>query len=292
MNFLKSLYRFSSTWTGTIVVVLLFIFFVAQAFVIPSRSMVGTLYEGDMLLVKKFSYGISLPRIPWIDIPIMPDIHNNGHLIAGKQPSRGDIVVFIPPHQQKVYFVKRNFAVGGDEVLFTQKGLYLHCHEGNEFMKQKFPDLEMIEFAGKIFVLNPYMKEHKGIVYAKNNATFNIMKSLVSGYNYNFGFDGENPSVNKIAMQPINLNGYEAFYKQIPQGEFFMIGDNRDNSDDSRFWGSVPYANVIGTPWFIYLSLNLENSQEVNASENPKMRYTIRWDRMFKSIKTLEAQIQ
>ena len=56
MNFLKKLYRFSTTWTGTIIIVLFVIFFIAQAFVIPSRSMVNTLYEGDFLFVKKFLY--------------------------------------------------------------------------------------------------------------------------------------------------------------------------------------------------------------------------------------------
>lgn len=289
MNFFRSLHRFSSTWVGTIIIVLLFIFFIAQAFVIPSRSMVGTLYEGDMLLVKKFSYGIPLPRIPWVDLPVVPDFFNNGHLIQGKYPKRGDIVVFIPPHQQKVYFVKRNFAVGGDEVLFTSKGLFLHCSEGNVYMREHYKGMEMLEFAGKVFVLNPYMQDHKGISYAKENSTFYLMRSLARNQkNLIFGFDGENPSVAHISMQPIDLNGTEAFYKKIPQGEFFMIGDNRDNSDDSRFWGTVPYKNIIGTPWFIYLSLNLANSEEVKAQENPKMRYTIRWDRMFKSIKTLE----
>ncbi|WP_104697221.1 MULTISPECIES: signal peptidase I [unclassified Helicobacter] len=289
MNFLKALRHFSSTWTGTIIIVLFFIFFIAQAFVIPSRSMVGTLYEGDMLLVKKFSYGIPTPRIPWVDLPVVPDFFNNGHLIEGKHPKRGDIVVFIPPHQQKVYFVKRNFAVGGDEVLFTSKGLYLHCFEGNEYMKEHYKGMEMLEFAGKIFVLNPYMQDHKGISYARENSTFYLMRNLARNLEKPiFGFDGENPSVGHISMQPIDLNGGEAFYKKIPQNEFFMIGDNRDNSDDSRFWGTVPYKNIIGTPWFIYLSLNLANSEEVGAQDNVKMRYTIRWDRMFKSIKTLE----
>ena len=78
MKALKTLYRFCSSWTGTIIIVLLLIFFIAQAFVIPSRSMVGTLYEGDFLFVKKFSYGIPIPRIPWIEIPVLPDLKEMG----------------------------------------------------------------------------------------------------------------------------------------------------------------------------------------------------------------------
>lgn len=292
MKFLGSLYRFSSSWTGSIIIVLFFVFFVAQAFVIPSRSMVGTLYEGDMLFVKKFSYGMPLPRIPWVEIPLLPDFNKNGHLFEGKRPMRGDVIVFVPPHKEKVYFVKRNFAVGGDEVLFTPKGLYLHCNEGNDYMKEHYKDFEMVEFAGKLFVLNPYMREHKGIHYAKNNAAFSLMQALARNGAYMPVFNGQDASVPHISMQSVQFNGTEAFYKQIPQDEFFMIGDNRDNSDDSRFWGSVPYSNIIGKPWFIYLSLNLENSEEVSAQDNPKMRYTIRWDRMFKSLGTLEKRIQ
>ena len=67
---LNKLYRWSSSWTGTIVIVLTIIFFIAQAFVIPSGSMKNTLLIGDMLFVKKFSYGIPTPRIPWIEVKV------------------------------------------------------------------------------------------------------------------------------------------------------------------------------------------------------------------------------
>ena len=292
-TFLKRIYNFSNTWVGTIIFVLIFIFFIAQSFIIPSRSMVGTLYEGDMLLVKKFSYGIPLPQLPWVNWRIFPDIHHNGHLFEGRRPNRGEVVVFIPPHQKNVFFVKRNFAVGGDEVIFTKKGFYLYCHEGNEYIKKHFQGQEMLEFAGKLFVYEPYSKDHLGIHYAKDNWEFNLMEAIMkTDHNYVIANNGEDPSVERISMKPINLNGELAFYKKIPQDEFFMIGDNRDNSDDSRFWGSVPYRNIIGTPWVTLFSINLKNSQEVDAENNPKKRYTIRWNRMFKTISTLEEEMK
>ena len=99
---LKKIYNWSSSWTGTIVIVLTIIFFVAQAFVIPSGSMKNTLLIGDMLFVKKFAYGIPQLKTPGVfglpSIPLMPDIFNNGHLIEGPRPKRGDIVVFLYPH--------------------------------------------------------------------------------------------------------------------------------------------------------------------------------------------------
>ncbi|CCF81756.1 Signal peptidase I [Helicobacter bizzozeronii CCUG 35545] len=142
MALLKSLRDFALSWVGTIVLVLLAIFFVAQAFVIPSRSMVGTLYEGDMLFVKKFSYGIPLPRLPWLDFNLLPDFRGNGHLFEGKRPQRGEIVVFIP-YTNKGYWVKRLFATGGDEVIFNQEGFYLHPKESDtdtNYIAKNFPN--------------------------------------------------------------------------------------------------------------------------------------------------------
>ena len=94
-------------------------------------------------------------------------------------------------------------------------------------------------------------------------------------------------------MEPIFENGILMyFYKKISPDEFFMIGDNRNNSEDSRFWGSVPYKNIIGEPWFIYFSMNLADSLEVDAKNNPKQRYSIRWERMFKSMGGLEQMLR
>lgn len=296
MNFLKVLYRFFASWTGTIVIVLFAIFFVAQAFVIPSRSMVGTLYEGDMLFVKKFSYGIPTPRIPWLQIAVLPDFRGDGHLIEGSRPKRGDIVIFIPPNKPKEYYVKRDFAVGGDEVIFTQKGLYLHPNEGDEYVDSHYKNMEVVIMMGKKFVFEPYSKDHPGIHYKNNNSSFGQMVSIANNF-INSPFSemlGKNndPDARGIAMMPINLDGELAFYKKIAPDEFFMIGDNRDNSNDSRFWGSVPYKNIVGKPWFIYFSVNLKNSIEAGVEENPKQIFTIRWKRIFRTVESLEKTIK
>lgn len=306
MEFLKKLYRFSSSWSGTIIIVAFVIFFIAQAFVIPSRSMVGTLYEGDMLFVKKFSYGIPIPRIPWLEIPVMPDFKGNGHIIDGKRPQRGDIVVFIPPHIEKTYYVKRNFAVGGDEVVYAYDGFYLRPNEGDSYIAKHFPNAETKEFFGKTFVKNPYMQEYAGIHYGMNNLRFQEALSSIR-------FDGREWRVlggQGFAMKPLLLDGSEisanqsyggdeiVFYKKIAPDEFFMIGDNRDNSLDSRYWGSVPYSKIIGTPWLIYFSINLDNSEEAKqkAQELGKddgwWKYTVRWDRVFRSVEGLESEMK
>lgn len=330
-KFLNGLWAFASSWSGTIVIVLVLIFFVMQAFVIPTRSMVSTLLEGDFLFVKKFSYGIPIPRIPWLEINILPDFNGNGHLIEGERPKRGDVVVFIPPHIEKTYFVKRTFAVGGDEVIFDESGLYLHPFEGDEYVKEHYSGQIIVEKLGKLFVKNPYMSAHPGIsyksVFYKNPYSEyyladeegrlyqkvcleGIMSSNIGDMEENCDLWSRvytNESLEsfiedkniayttmKSGRKPISMIKLEGdmYYKKIADDEFFMIGDNRNNSLDSRFWGSVPYKNIIGQPWFIYLSINKANSQEAGADEDKKMRYTIRWERMFKGVESLEQTMR
>lgn len=272
MKFLSKLYRFSTTWVGTIIIVLLVIFFIAQAFIIPSRSMVNTLYEGDMLFVKKFSYGIPIPRIPWIEVPVFPDINNNGHIIEGKRPKRGEIVIFIPPHLEKTYFVKRTFATGGDEVIMAEDGLYLRPSEGDSYINEHFKDSATKVIMGKLFVHNPYINTYKGIHYGADNIAYTLLKKI----SYHNGG----------VMDMFDENGEIFFYYKVEDDHFFMVGDNRDGSEDSRFWGDVPYRDIIGTPWFIYFSLNLTNSDESKLDSNNT--YKIRWERMFKGINGIE----
>ena len=246
---LKKIYNWSSSWTGTIVIVLTIIFFVAQAFVIPSGSMKNTLLIGDMLFVKKFSYGVPTPTIPWIEVKVLPDFKENGHLIEGERPKRGDIVVFRYPHDPDIHYVKRAVAVGGDTIFLKNKILYLHPKEGNDFVKTEFKDYETINLDGKLFVASPYEKEHKGI--------------------------HSDPNVTKAYSNPKELFDMQEII--IPDDETFMMGDNRDHSNDSRFWGSVPYKYIVGKPWFIYFSWD----------DN----YKIRWDRVFRTVESLEKDI-
>ncbi len=247
---LKKIYNWSSSWTGTIVIVLTIIFFIAQAFVIPSGSMKNTLLIGDMLFVKKFSYGIPVPRIPWLEFQVLPDFKGNGHLIDGPKPQRGDIVVFRYPKNDSIHYVKRCVATGGDIIALRDKHLFLHPHEGNEYVKENYKDYKTVEVDGKLFIMDPYRKDHPGI--------------------------HNDPSVTRDGLQPYQL--FDMLPTQIPEGEFFMMGDNRDHSNDSRFWGTVAYKFIVGTPWFIYFSWD-ENKE-------------IRWDRVFRTVGSIEEDME
>ena len=288
-EFLYKSYKFSNSWIGTIIIVLFIIFFIAQPFKIPSGSMKNSLLIGDYLFAKKFSYGTAMPHIPFIEMSIMP-WSNKLKLLNGDKPKRGDIVIFRPPHDTKTHFVKRCVALEGDELFIADKNLYLHHSEGDEWIKDNFKDFEIIVFSGKLWVKNPYMKEHKGIIHddtIRNNGRYHM---------------------ELFHFSPI----------KIAKDNYFMMGDNRDHSNDSRFWGSVPYANIEGTPWFIYFSMETRSYETVlngeghllqgvdhvdlkNACQKTNIRseecrimwnkqmYEIRWDRIGKTPTDLES---
>ena len=245
-EYFKKAYKFSNSWTGTIIIVLFVIFFIAQAFRIPSGSMKDSLLIGDHLFAKKFAYGISMPHIPFLELSIMP-WGDSLRLIDGDKPKRGDIIIFRYPNNPKTHFVKRCVALPDDELFVFNKDLYLHHKEGDEWIKKEFKDYTIINQFGKLWVKNPYMKKHPGIHHDEK---------IVDNGRY-----------------PMPIFNFAPI--KVPKDNYFMMGDNRDHSNDSRFWGGVPYDNIEGTPWFIYFSID----------DN----WEIRWDRVGKTPTDLES---
>jgi len=269
MKFLKTLHKFSSSWTGTIIIVLFLIFFVIQSFVIPSGSMKRTMHIGDFLFAKKFSYGITIPTLPWVQLPLLPDFNGNGHLIEGEKPKREDIVIFLYPHDNKIHYVKRCVAVGGDEIVYQNKHLFIHFHEGDKYITKNYPKEKIKRFRGKLWVDNPYMSKYPGIQYKPDNHR-DIFQILIENYAYApKGIDMYPIHIEELGGQVFGIKGspVNALYKKVEKDRYYMMGDNRDNSNDSRFWGSVPYRLVIGKPWLIYFSWDNETKK-------------VRWDRV------------
>ncbi len=317
-KFADRLYRFSSSWTGTIIIVLFLIFFVAQSFVIPSGSMKRTLLIGDFLFAKKFSYGIPTPHLPWLEIPVLPDFNGDGHLIDGPRPKRTDIVIFRYPGREKIHYVKRCVAVGGDELIYANKKLLIHFHEGDAYIQKHYPAAKIRHIRGKLWVENPYMDKYPGIQYAPEGMT--IFEALLNYYAYNKKIDMIPMMIDGLDAPIYNLDGkaINGLYTKVPEDHFYMIGDNRDNSNDSRFWGPVPYRLIVGKPWLIYMSIEHRSYDQVlngdkfgggrdhaglkrvcgdipiksKACEKlwNKQRYTVRWGRVGRRIDTLELQ--
>lgn len=279
---LHKTYKFSNSWTGTIIIVLFVIFFIAQAFKIPSGSMKDSLLIGDHLFAKKFAYGISMPHIPFIEQSIMP-WSNSLRLVDGDTPLRGDIVIFRPPHNTKQHYVKRCVALPDDELFVLNKDLYIHHNEGDEWIKENFKDYEIIKKNGKSWVKNPYTKDHPGIHHDKKINADTPILITTNGNIQSIGFYTymelkQNPAQLPAGTRVLpSLPIYNTEIIKVKKDNYFMMGDNRDHSNDSRFWGSVPYDNIEGTPWFIYFSVD--------------KNWEIRWDRIGKTPTDLEEPI-
>ena len=277
-----------------------------------------SLLIGDFLFAKKFSYGIPTPHLPWLEMPLLPDFNGNGHLIEGPKPQREDIVIFRYPKNEKIHYVKRCVAVGGDELIYADKRLLIHFHEGDAYITKNYPKEKIKQFRGKLWVENPYMGKYPGIQYVPEG--MNIFEALLQYYTYNkeidmtpVMIDGLGSTVYEIGSKTIN-----ALYKKVEEDHFYMIGDNRDNSNDSRFWGSVPYRLIVGKPWLIYMSLEHRSYEKVLGGDKfgggrdhaglkrvcgdipidseacktlwEKQRYTVRWGRVGRLIDSIQLE--
>lgn len=197
---------------------------VVEAFKIPSGSMIPTLYIGDHIFVNKFAYGFKLPFSDTLtDKPY--------YLVDREGPKRGDIIVFEFPRDRSIYYIKRVIGIPGDSIEIRNKLLYINNEAVSreplteDQAKEIFTDLEDPKYSH----VNLEVFREK-----VNGDGYTVMMDKNSFLNENFG--------------PIS----------VPQNSFFVMGDNRDFSNDSRFWGFVPMDNVKGKAMVIWLSIWLD----------------------------------
>jgi signal peptidase I len=211
-------------WTAglfpVIVVVFLLRSFLFEPFKIPSGSMIPTLHVGDLILVNKFHYGVRLPVI-------------NTKLTDGNQVERGDVMVFRYPPKPSLDYIKRVVGVPGDEVAYLNKRLTINGQPVSTSAVPEFFDQDAMR----------YFKQYEESLGAVKHRLLN---------------DDDRPAfVPGVEDFPYRENcrySIEGVVCKVPAGHYFMMGDNRDNSLDSRYWGFVPDRNIVGKAFFVWMN--------------------------------------
>ncbi|WP_175881901.1 signal peptidase I [Burkholderia sp. BCC0044] len=196
--------------------------FVVEPFKIPSGSMVPTLLVGDFILVNKFEYGLRLPV-------------TNTKITQGSPLSRGDVVVFRYPKDESVDYIKRVIGLPGDTVAYQDKQLTINGQPVPETPLPDFFDDERQNYA----------KQFEETIGNRKNAILNnpaVPPFVMGAYDYPYR---DNCTYNSRGV-----------ICKVPPGHYFMMGDNRDNSADSRYWGFVPDQNIVGRAFFIWMNFS------------------------------------
>jgi len=211
-------------WTAGLFPVILAVFvlrsFLFEPFKIPSGSMIPTLLVGDLILVNKFAYGVRLPVI-------------NTKLTDGTPPRRGDVMVFRYPPKPSLDYIKRVVGVPGDEIAYLDKKLTVN---GQPVSKTGVADFF----------------DEDAMLYFKQ------FEERLDGVSHRILNDDNRPAfIPGVENFPFKENcrySVEGVVCKVPEGHYFMMGDNRDNSLDSRYWGFVPDRNIVGKAFFIWMN--------------------------------------
>ncbi len=223
------LVEYASQFFPVLFIVLLLRSFIFEPFRIPSGSMIPTLLVGDFILVSKFSYGLRLPVI-------------HTKILETGKPQNGDVAVFRFPEDPTTDYIKRVIGIPGDKITLRGKELLVNG--------------EAVDYSEKATYVMPGTDDIMANAFIRS-------ENLGEGA-YDILVDTSNrmhpPHPNlRVADADVVLTdtGFVAEYSvNVPEGMYFMLGDNRDRSNDSRYWGFVPEANLVGKAKYIWMHYN------------------------------------
>ena len=222
-------------WTAglfpVIIVVFLLRSFLFEPFKIPSGSMIPTLLINDLILVNKFHYGVRLPVI-------------HKKVLDNNSPQRGDVMVFRYPPKPSLDYIKRVVGLPGDEVAYLNKKLTINGKPVDKVPLTDFFDEDTLRYS-KQFEETTGTKKYR----------------LLNDDDRRSGIDER-----EVMEFPDKQNcrySIEGLVCKVPEGHYFMMGDNRDNSLDSRYWGFVPEKNIVGRAFFVWM--NFGNLKRIGA---------------------------
>jgi signal peptidase I len=265
--------------------------FLVEAFRIPTGSMKNSLLVGDYLFVNKLSYYIKTPKyIPFTSL----EIPHFGFKTFGVD--HGDVVVFeypgdrddVTPKEKNVNYIKRCIGLPGDSIEVRDKQVYVNgklmtnpagMRYDQKSMPKGHPDSEMFPKGAKNWNRDwygPIRIPKKGDVIDLTADNIDAWSVFIQREGHSVKTDGSGPII--IDDKPTNKYTVERDY-------LWMMGDNRDNSADSRFWGFCPYENVVGSALFIYWSWYNPPGNMGDGYDPEEVQSThVRWDRLFNGI--------
>jgi signal peptidase I len=218
--------EYAKSFFPVILIVFFIRSFLVEPFKIPSGSMIPTLQVGDFILVNKFTYGIRLPII-------------NRKLVQFNDPQRGDVMVFHYPENPSMDYIKRVVGISGDTIEYRGKRLWVN---GVEQAQEADGDYNYVE-PGLNFVHTEKRTETLGerrhaILVNPEMPTLRLGSVAEFSGRENCAYDDDMVRC------------------KVPEGNYFMMGDNRDNSRDSRYWGFVPDNQIVGKAFFVWMNFS------------------------------------
>ena len=223
-------------WTAGLFPVILVVFllrsFLFEPFKIPSGSMIPTLRIGDLILVNKFHYGVRLPVL-------------NTKITTGNPVQRGDVMVFRYPPKPSLDYIKRVVGVPGDEIAYLNKQLTIN---GQPVSKTALPDFFEPDTLRYIKQFEEQLPIGADPAVMRPLRTHRLLNDLER--------PAFVPGADNFPFRDQCRYTIEGVTCKVPPGHYFMMGDNRDNSLDSRYWGFVPDANIVGKAFFVWMNFS------------------------------------
>ena len=231
-------------WTAGLFPVIALVFvlrsFLFEPFKIPSGSMIPTLWVGDLILVNKFHYGVRLPVI-------------NLKITDGNPVERGDVMVFRYPPKPNLDYIKRVIGLPGDEIAYLNKQLTIN---GQPAPKTPLPDFFEEDSLR-------YIKQFEERIPLGDKPDASVTSMRLHRLLNDADRPAFVPGADEFVFKDNCRYTVEGVTCKVPAGHYFMMGDNRDNSLDSRYWGFVPEKNIVGKAFFVWM--NFGNLKRIGA---------------------------